>query len=432
MARVKIAYIGGGSTRAPGTVASFIRQWRNFAGSEIALMDLDEEKLKLVRDLARRMIEAEGADLTVSATLDRREALDGCDGVLSSYRPGGFEARYQDEIIPLRLGAVGQETQGAGGLFMALRAIHVAQGLVRDMEELCPQATLFNYTNPVNIVAQAVADHSPVRVISLCEGPVVFPREIAEVAGLDPEPVRAVMLGLNHACWSAQAEYGGRPFLPLLAERLAVPPEEGGVQDPWARRWLELAVAMDSLPASYMKYYFFEDEMRRELQAKSTTRAQDILREVPSYWAHYAEQRREEKPELRPELSRGGIFELEIAVDVMDSFFNDKNEVWPTNVVGRGSVADFADDVVVEVPCVVGRDGARPIAGHRLPPGPRALVGALAEYQQLAARAAWSGTRKDAVQALVSNPLVRQLPLAEALYAELAHAHRAHLPERLW
>ena len=208
MARVKIAYIGGGSTRAPGTVASFIRQAGNFAGSEIVLHDLDPERLDLVQRLAARMIEVQGADLTVRATLDRREALHGCDGVLSSYRPGGFEARALDERVPLRHGATGQETQGAGGFFMALRAIQVARGLVADIEAVCPQATLFNYTNPVNIVAQAVSDHSAVRVVSLCEGPIVFPREIAELAGLDPAKVRAVMLGLNHACWSGPERRG--------------------------------------------------------------------------------------------------------------------------------------------------------------------------------------------------------------------------------
>ena len=427
MARVKIAYVGGGSSRAPGTVASFIRQWENFAGSEIVLLDLDRERLELVRDLARRMIAARGADLSVTSTLSREEALTGCDAVLSSYRPGGFEARALDEAIPLRHGVIGQETQGPGGFFMALRAVHVARDLVRDMERWCPQAVLFNYTNPVNIVAQAVADHSPVQVVSLCEGPIVFPRELAEFAGLDPLKVRATMVGLNHACWSAEAEYDGRPMIPLLEEAL-----ERGVADPWARRLLHLAVAMNSLPASYMKYYYYRDEMLAELKAKPTTRAQDIARALPDYWAHYAEQLNAPDPTLDPERSRGGIFELEVAVDVMDACFNDRGEVWPANVVNAGAMADFPAGRVVELPCLVNRSGVRPLGGYRVPQAVRALVSALGEYQQLAADAAWDGSRRQAIQALASNPLVPTLPLAETLYRELAHAHRAHLPERLW
>ena len=97
-----------------------------------------------------------------------------------------------------------------------------------------------------------------------------------------------------------------------------------------------------------------------------------------------------------------------------------------------GPFADFPDWRVVEVPCLVNAQGVRPIAGHRVPPGVRGLLSALGEYQQLAADAAWDGSRQDAVQALVSNPLVRTLPLAQTLYDELARVHRDHLPERLW
>ena len=160
MARLKIAYIGGGSKRGAGTMASFIEQGDNFAGSEIVLIDLDAERLALIRELADRMARVKGVDLTVSATTDRRAGLDGCDAVLTSYRPGGFEARVLDEKIPLSHGVIGQETQGPGGFFMALRSIKVMQEVLADVEAACPDARIFNYTNPVNIVAQAVTDHS--------------------------------------------------------------------------------------------------------------------------------------------------------------------------------------------------------------------------------------------------------------------------------
>ena len=178
-------------------------------------------------------------------------------------------------------------------------------------------------------------------------------------------------------------------MIPLLAEKLAE-----GIEDDWARRWISLAVQMESLPASYMKYYYFEQDMLRELRDKPTTRAQDILKDVPSYWQHYREQVDAPSPALQPELSRGGIFELEVAVDVMDAFFNDKNEVWPTNVVNAGAIADFPDERVVEVPCLVNRQGIRPISGYRVPPPVRGLLSALGEYQQLAADAAWNGAAR--------------------------------------
>src|SRR3712207_6167212 len=106
MARIKLAYIGGGSTRAPGTMASLIDQGENFRGSEVVLIDLDQERLEIVKTLARKMARHKSIDLTISATTDRRAGLEGCDAVLSSFRSGGFEARYVDESVPLKHGVI--------------------------------------------------------------------------------------------------------------------------------------------------------------------------------------------------------------------------------------------------------------------------------------------------------------------------------------
>src|SRR5919202_6971091 len=215
MARIKLAYIGGGSTRAPGTMASFVAKGENFDGSEIVLVDLDAERLALVKRLADRMARAQGLDLRVTATTDRRAALQDCDAVLTSFRPGGFEARYLDESIPLRHGVIGQETQGPGGFFMALRSIHVMQGIIADMEAVCPRARLFNYTNPINLVSEAITHHTDIPTVSLCEGPIIFPRGMAVGADLDPDQIEAVMIGLNHGCWSVRHLYDGQDMIGL-------------------------------------------------------------------------------------------------------------------------------------------------------------------------------------------------------------------------
>src|SRR5690242_12737243 len=187
MARIKLAYIGGGSTRAAGTMASFIWQGMQFNGSEVVLIDLDAERLEIVQTLARKMAKARNLDLTFTITTNRREGLRDCDAVLTSFRPGGFEARYLDESIPLKYGVIGQETQGPGGFFMALRSIHVMKDIVVDMEEVCPGARLFNYTNPINLVSEAVTHHTAIPTISLCEGPIASNRDFPEMIGLDPD-----------------------------------------------------------------------------------------------------------------------------------------------------------------------------------------------------------------------------------------------------
>ena len=426
MARLKIAYIGGGSTRAAGTMASFIEQGANFAGSEIVLIDLDAERLELIRGLAERMAAAKGVDLTASATTDRRAGLDGCDAILTSYRPGGFEARVLDERIPLTHGVIGQETQGPGGFFMALRSIHVMRQILDDVAIACPGARIFNYTNPVNIVAQAVTDHSDVPFVSLCEGPIVYPEEAARAAGLDPEQLDVQSVGLNHASWSVRHRYDGQDLLPLLAEA-----SERRDLKPQTRRMLRLASVMGALPSEYFQYYYFEDEVLGELTAKPTTRAEDILGWVSDYWEHYVEQARSEEPELDPDRSRGGIHELELAIDCMDAVYNDRGETLPVNVPNQGSIPGFPDTLVVETLGHCDAAGVRPLPMPGLPTHLRGLVEALGEYQQAAADAAWSGDARDGVRALAAHPLVRSVDLAERLYGEMAAAHRDHLPARL-
>jgi len=430
MARIKLAYIGGGSTRAAGTMASFIQQGENFNGSEVVLVDLNEERLGIVQTLAQKMARARDLDLTIRATTNRREGLQDCDAVLTSFRPGGFEARYLDESIPLKYGVIGQETQGPGGFFMALRSIHVMKSIIEDIEAICPHARLFNYTNPVNIVSEAVTHHTYIPTISLCEGPINGNREFAEMIGLDPDKLDAVSIGLNHGSWTVRHLYDGQDFIPLLRaayERIGRDPEIA--RGEW--RLLELACYMDSLPSHYFQYYYFKDEILAELQAKPTTRAQDIMASVPDYWTHYREQATRDIPELNPARSRGGIHELELAIDLMDAIYNDRKEVWYVNVPNQGAIADFSDELVVEVVGYADRNGVVPLVQGHMPRHVLGLVQMLGEYQALTAEAAWSGSRTDAIRALASHPLVFSLHKAQAIYDEMAAAHRQYLPERL-
>ena len=411
-------------------MASFIQQGENFAGSEVVLIDLDAERLAVVQTLAERMAAARGLDLRISATTDRRRGLDACDAVLASFRPGGFEARALDERIPLAYGVIGQETHGPGGFFMALRSIHALRAMLDDMAVACPRAMIFNYTNPVNIVAQAVADHTAVPIVALCEGPIVYPRYLATLAGLDPEALDVVSVGLNHASWSVRHRYGEEDLIPHL-RRATEALDASSKLRPSGRRLLRLASMMEAVPSFYFEYYYYEREVLAELQAKATTRAEDILRRVPDYWAHYHDVSRSTEPVLDPKRSRGGIHELELAIDCMDAIYNDRGEVMPVNVPNRGSVPGLPDSLVVETQGRCDATGIHALQMPGLPVHLRGLVEALGEFQQLAADAAWGGDAQDGVRALAAHPLVRSLDVGERLYGEMARAHRAYLPERL-
>ena len=431
MAAIRLVYIGGGSTRAPGTVAALVERGAAFSGSEIVLVDLDEEQLDVVRRLTERMASARGVDIRVRATTNRSDALDGADVVLTSFRPGGFEARALDETIPLRHGVIGQETQGPGGFFMALRSIAVMREIVEDMERRCPDAWLVNYTNPVNIVSEAITHHSPIRCVSLCEGPLTFPANVARTAGLDPARLDATLVGLNHTGWTVRHLYEGRDVMPLIEAA-----DERRQLDPRPRDrdelMLHLAATMGAMPSAYLYYFAFARHALDAARAAPRTRAQQIMAETDDYWAHYREQAESAEPWLDPDRSRGGVLELELAIDVIDAIVNDRGTTWPVNVPNSGSVLPgFPEDLVVEVPARVSAIGIEPIASGPLPRQVGGLIGALGEYQALAAEAAWGGSRRDGIRALASHPLVGALPLAEAIYGEMAEAHRAHLPPRL-
>jgi 6-phospho-beta-glucosidase len=440
MARLKIAYIGAGGTRGVGTNAAFIHQHKNsFAGSEIALMDTDGSRFPIIKKLADKMAAEEGADFKFTCTTSIEEAVADADAVLTSFRPGGFEARHFDESIPAKYGCIGNETQGAGGFFMALRSINALKPIVKAIKKRAkPGCILFNYTNPVNVVSQALTMFTDVPVYSFCEGPIVFPGAFCwwheKDFGLDHKQLDATMIGLNHGGWTVRHRYDGQDFMPILADIYEARKRRG---DPDSDlRLFRLALMMDSIPAHYYDKYFYTDEMLAEQSAKTTTRAQDILASVPDYWEHYIEQANTKaKSVLDPNRSRGGITEFELAIDAIDNVFNNRNVVMPVNMLNNGNIPELQDDLVVEVPALVNRNGfhalTRSAAERSLPAPTRGIVHALGEYQYLTAQAALTGNRTAGIQALMSNPLVRTLDKAEKMYDEMARAHRRYLPRRL-
>lgn len=431
MARIKLAYLGGGSSRAPGTMASFVHHGEEFDGSEFVLIDLDAEHLEIVKTITEKMAANAGLDITVTATTDQREGLRDVDAVLSSFRPGGFAARAIDERIPLKYGVIGQETQGPGGMMMALRSVRVIKELCENLSHVAPQARIFNYTNPVNIVSQAVADNTDIPIASFCEGPIVFPPVVAKAAGLDPDLLKANLAGVNHNCWSNEATYDGQDAFPILRQRWEALRDKP-TDDVNGMRALHLAVAMESVPSDYFNYYYFKDELLREHQLAPMTRSEVIMSSLGDYWQHYREQAESSAPRLDPARSRGGIHELELAIDAISAFYNDTGARLPFNVPNDGGVLPgFDEATVVELWGTVDAKGFHPEPQKPLPHSVLGITQQLAEYQILTAKAAWDGDVADAVRAMAANPLVPSLTVAEALYGELAAAQAAWLPDRL-
>jgi 6-phospho-beta-glucosidase len=434
----KIAIIGGGSPYCAGLMKSFVHEARYFQGCHIVLMDINEEGLKLIYTIGSKLLKHADADITLEYTTEMKAAIDGADFVLTSFRTGGMQARRLDEKIPLQYGLIGQETVGPGGFFYALRTVPEVARIAIEMEKTAPRGFLLNYTNPSNIVTEAVAHCSSVRVIGLCDGPVHEIPQFAHRAGIQiPEGKRLYYrtVGLNHGNWTTAVWLDGEDVLPRIVEYCEnfVSAHPTMTKENYQRVMLAtLTARYGAIPSHYMHYYYFPEIVLKFLQEKPTSRAEDIMNSLGDILAHYREEAQKEVPNLT-KMRGGGSGFGDFALDIMRSILHNTGEEWVLNVVNNGSLNFLEDDRVVELPCRVDARGALPLTqgDGGISIDQRGLICTLAAYESAAATAALWGSRRDAIKALAANPLVMSYSKAEEVYNGLAAAEAQYLPERL-
>lgn len=435
--RAKIAIIGGGSAYCAGLMRALAHHAQYFQGCHITLMDINQDGLELIYTLGTKFFRNADADLTLERTTDRRTALAGADFVLTSFRTGGLQARHLDEKIPLRHGLIGQETVGAGGFFYALRTVPVVAEIAREMEEVAPGAFLLNYTNPSNIVTEAVAHCSTTKIIGMCDGPVHEIPRLAERADIMPSNGQRLYhrtVGLNHGNWTTAVWREGTDILPEIVT--------------WCQRYLDtdpqmtlenysfvmtaaLTARYGAIPSEYMHYYYFPEKVLEFYNQKPTTRAEDIMAMLPDILEHYREEAQKDVPQLTKMRGGGGFGDF--ALDILRSILNNTGEEWVLNVPNGGTLDFLAADRVIETPCRVDARGATPfVQGNGgITLDQRGLLSLLSEFEGAAAGVALHGTRREAIKTLAANPLVMSYSKAEAVYGDLAAAHAQYLPERL-
>ncbi|MFL6072969.1 MAG: hypothetical protein ACJ73S_06170 [Mycobacteriales bacterium] len=421
----RIAVIGAGSGYMPGVIRGLLYRAGDLAGSELVFHDPDRDHLELMTTLAGRMFAARDADFTVRAETDLTKALDGVEFVFTTFRPGGLAARHLDESIPLAHGVVGQETAGPGGFLMACRSVPVLLRIAAILADVAPDAWIVNYTNPTNIVTDAVTRYSDARIVGLCDQHVGDTATWARLLDLgDPAGLEVDWIGLNHATWAERVRRNGTDISGEVAARLdALDPAAAGEDERLAR----IGRALGLLANSYSRYYLFHDETVADLRAKGTTRAQDITAMLPGYYEAVAAEALRDDPD--PGRERGGGEHGEFAVDAICAIARDEGRRLIVNTRNRGALSDLEHEAIVEVPCVVGAAGPVPLVQGALPRQVRGLTQAVHCYERLAADAAATGSRRLARQALLAHPFVRSVPVAEAILAEGLRAHAAHLPQ---
>lgn len=430
---IKIATIGGGSSYTPELIEGFIKRYDELPVKELWLVDIEagREKLEIVGNLARRMVEKAGVPMEIHLTLDRRQALQGADFVTTQMRVGLLDARIKDERIPLQLGLIGQETNGAGGLFKALRTIPVLLEITEEMQELCPNAWLINFTNPAGMVTEALLRYSKhKKVIGVCNVPFNMHMSISKMLGVEMERVHIDFAGLNHMVFGTHVYVDDQEVTEKVLEMLGNPAIQMTMKNiaplPWNPRFLK---SLGVVPCPYHRYYYKTKEiLDEELEAfqSGKTRAEIVKKLEEDLFDLYKDEKLDIKP---PQLEkRGGAYYSDAACNVISSIYNDKKDIQVLNVQNKGAITEIDYDSAVEVSCIVTKNGPVPMTMGKLPVQVQGLIQQIKSFERVGAEAAVTGSYDKALLALTINPLIPSDDLAEAVLQQLLEAHKEYLP----
>jgi len=424
MRELKAAIIGAGSTYTPELIEGFIDRQKSLNFSSFYLMDINKEKLDIVGGLAQRMLVSKGFNGKIVLTQDLDEALTGADYIFAQIRVGGLAARIRDEKIPLKYGLLGQETTGAGGFMKAIRTLPVMLDMAKRIEKLSPDAWLINFSNPSGIIAQALLNHTNVKMIGLCNCFINMHADIAKTIGTDNFDYNYV--GLNHLSWITSVIVNGENIL----ERLGKSSGASMKNVPSVEYDSELVSAITALPSPYLSYYYLRDEQLKHCVEAEKTRGEVCAELEASLLKQYSDPALKDKPKELEE--RGGSLYSTAAVSVVDAIENNKNEYHVVNVKNNGTLSFLEDSDVVEVKCDVNRIGAFPAAVSE-PDNPYiiGLMQAVKAYEKLTVRAVVNGSRSDALAALMVHPLIGDYHKAKGVLDEMFEANADYIPKAL-
>ncbi len=412
----------------PGIAFAYAQAGPALAHSTLVLQDIDAGALDLQRRLTSNILRSRGAGgVHVEVEEDRLRAMEGADLVLAAFRPGGLEARHLDEKIAIDHGVIGQETAGPGGFAMALRSVPIVVAIAEELRQVGNEgATLFDYTNPVQIVSEAVRRFAPrVPYVGLCDQTEGERRFLGRMMGCPPASIELDTCGINHMTFTRGVRIDGRDETVAVWARLDTVPLETLASEP-ERRIVRLFRMLGRIPSEYMQYFLFHDEVLTEQRERGSTRAQDVMALLPGVLASYREQADRDHPE--PSMARASEEHGDFAVSVMAAMRGDEAVRFIVNLPNQGQVADLPAGAIVESPATVRAGAVEPIDQGSLPPEVSGMVRQVVAHAELTAEAAQTGNRALAVEALALHPLIRSVGTAESLVDAYLHAHAVHLP----
>ena len=413
----KIAYIAAGSTGfAPGFVADIMMR-PALADCTLTLMDIDQDNLDVITALSKKLARQLDVPIVIESTLDRREALDGADYVISTATAlGGREARVVERKIMLNYGLDVSSgcTTGLGGVFRTMRYAPLMLGICRDMEELCPDAWLFHYANPTTTVPLLMNVASPIKSMGLCHSVQHTAQTLAAYIEAPYDETGHWVAGVNHQAWYLRFEWNGEDAYPLLFEKM----QDSKIYD------------KDIVRFEMMKYfgYFLTESSGHNAEYVPYFRknAELIERYTPGIHAlKWQEREIEREPKRRAELRKKayGDEPLEVSespeycVGIINAMETNEAFRFNGNVLNTGTITNLPNDIVVEVPCLVDNLGIHPCYVGDLPPQCAALNAGRSAGDPLAVKGTLEADRKAIEQAVALDPLTASLLTLDQIHA---------------
>lgn len=426
-----IAFLGAGSVVFTRELLADILSFDELRGVTLALHDVDPQRLETAEVIARRTAEQLGARPAVTTSLDRRVVLDGADFVVNAIQVGMHEATVRDFEIPARYGlrqTIG-DTLGVGGIFRALRTFPVLAGIAADMRELCPDAWLLNYTNPMAMnIAYLAAIAPELKAVGLCHSVYWTVRDLSRLLGVPHDEVDYTGAGVNHQAWLLRFEHRGESLYPRLDELVEREPElRRRVRMDMYRRLGYFPTETSEHSSEYLPWYLHDDAEIARLRIP----VGDYLRISAGNVNEYHAVRASVLAGEPLDVSRDAT---EYAPQVIHSITTGTLRRIHGNVANRGLISNLPADYAVEVPCVVDGLGVRPERVGALPTQCAALNRSFVSVGQLTVQAAITGDRQMVRQAAMVDPNTAATLSLEQIWAlcdELTIAHGDLMPEGL-
>ncbi|MEM3647013.1 MAG: hypothetical protein QW334_02575 [Thermofilum sp.] len=439
----KITVIGAGSLVFTPNILADIAKSSVLAGSEVCLMDIDEERLGLMARLADRIISERKPDITVDTTTDRAEALRNADYVIISISVGTDVERLDVEI-PVKHGLYAPvgDTTGPQGFARALRHIPVMVDIAKDVEKICPGAYVLNVTNPVTALCTAMLKASRINVVGLCVGIYSAKSFIARLLNVDPEAVSVIAGGINHFTWIKEMFVRGENAYPRFreawenAKKKYSKPE---MLEKFRGHYVSLLLydkfgllpsPSDSHVAEFLPFFIRED------RACGASYGLTLYPEGTIYDSKWREEAWSQLVKLAvggaplDELFARTFTEETLVIRVLESLSSRRNDFYEAvNVPNMGSIPDVPGSAVVEVPGVVGSIGVKPVQVGPLPEAITMFLRQQLTHVGLTVEAALTGDRGLALQALLTHPSTPTLEAAENILDDLMRYEAKYLPQ---